>query len=129
MDEDLADLLLGEPVGQRAADVQLQFMRPIEDRDHREIEHRALFLAQALAAPAGAPAILADELLERPVEVVRVLHRVLDILLAEHLGADAQSGLVSLLVHGNVLLVFFREFSMSDYPGAAWLARYRSQVN
>src|ERR1044072_8337588 len=26
-------------------------------------------------------------------------------------------------------LVFFGSFPMSDYPGAAWLARYRSQVN
>src|ERR1041384_576876 len=128
VDEYLADLLLGQPIGERAADVQLQLVRPVEDRDHREIEHRALLLAQALAAPAGAPAVLADKLLERPVEVVRVLHRALDILLAEHFGADAQSGLVSLLVHGNVLLVF-GSFPMSDYPGAAWLARYRSQVN
>src|SRR6266550_6501735 len=60
--EDFADLVLGQPVGQRAADVQLQLVRPVEDRDHRQIEHRALLAREARTAPARAPAIFRDEL-------------------------------------------------------------------
>src|SRR3954453_22995000 len=93
-------------------------MRAVEDRDHREIEHRAFLLGEALAAPAGTPAVLADELLKRPVEVVGRLYRVLDIVLAEHLGADAQSGLVCFLVHGNVLLVSFSGVSDERLSGS-----------
>src|SRR5262249_60113669 len=64
------------------------------------------------------------------VEVVGRLHRVFDILLAQHLAADLQSGLIDLLVHDSLLLGFVcGSFPMSDYPGAAWLARYRERVN
>src|SRR5262249_12724741 len=121
--------VLGQPVGERAADVQLQLMRAVEDRDHRKIEHRAFLARKALPAPAGAPAILGDELLERLVEVAGRRHRAIGVLLAQQHPADLQSGLVSLLVHGRFLLGFWREFPMSDYPGAAWLARYRERVN
>src|SRR3954464_11230110 len=66
VDEDLTDLLLGEPIGQRPADMQFEFMRAVEDRNHCEIEHAALFLRDPFTAPAGTPAVLADELLEWP---------------------------------------------------------------
>src|SRR5437588_438387 len=68
--EDFADLILCQPIGKGAADVQFQFMRAVEDRDHREIEHRALLARQTRTAPSGAPAIFGDEFLERLVEVV-----------------------------------------------------------
>src|SRR5436305_171385 len=103
-------------------------MRAVENRNHRQIEHAAFFLGEAFAAPSSAPAILADELLKWPVEVVRVLHRVVDILFAEHLGPDAQAGLVCFLVHGRFPPDCYGENGM-EYPGAAWLARYRERVN
>jgi hypothetical protein len=51
----------------------------------------------------GAPAIFGDELLERPIEIVGVLHRRLDIILAEHGGADFQTLVEPRLVHGEFL--------------------------
>src|ERR1700722_19493718 len=39
--EDFANLGAAYAVGERALDVGPQFMRPVEDRDHREIEHAA----------------------------------------------------------------------------------------
>src|SRR6187200_1678830 len=39
--EDFADLVLAHAVDQRALDVDPQFVRPVEDRNHRQIEHAA----------------------------------------------------------------------------------------
>src|SRR5205085_9676457 len=55
--EDLADLVLAHPVDQRALDMHAQLVRPVQDRDHGEVEHAAGFPRQLFAAPDRAPAI------------------------------------------------------------------------
>ena len=104
--EDFADLVLGDAVGQRALDVRAQFVRPVEDRDHGEVEHAAGLARQFLAAPDRAPAIFGEQFLERLVEVVDVLQGVVDIGLAEHGFANFQALVVRFLVHDVSLCVF-----------------------
>src|SRR4051794_4419289 len=55
--EDLADFVLADAVDQRTLDMHPQFMWPVQDRDHGEVEHAAGFARQLLAAPDRAPAI------------------------------------------------------------------------
>src|SRR5690348_16998190 len=80
LEEDLGDLLLGDAVAQRAAQVRAQLVRTVEDRDHREVEHAARLARQALAAPDRAPTVFVEDVLQRLVEVVDVLHRRIDVL-------------------------------------------------
>src|SRR6266446_443600 len=65
LQEDLLDLLLGEAVGQRAVDMQLELGPAIERRQHGEVQHRTRLLRQARACPDIAPAILGGDVLER----------------------------------------------------------------
>src|SRR5882672_2324617 len=39
LQEDLGDLLFADAVAQGAAQMRAQLVRPVEDRDHREVEH------------------------------------------------------------------------------------------
>src|SRR5438105_10591744 len=94
--EDFADFVAADPVGQRALDVHAQLVRPVEDRDHGEVEHAAGLARQFVAAPHRAPAIFGDQFLERPVEIVDVLQRIVDIGLAEHGFAHFQALVVGL---------------------------------
>src|SRR5579883_184462 len=102
LDEDLGDLLLSDAVAQRAAQVRAQLVRPVEDRDHREVEHAARLARQAFAAPHGAPAIFVEDVLQWLVEIVHILHRGIDILVAEHGPAHAEPLVMHRLVHGGV---------------------------
>src|SRR5437868_10441416 len=54
--QDLANLVLADTVGQRALDMQLQLVRPVQHRDHGDVEHAARFAWQFVAAPDRAPA-------------------------------------------------------------------------
>src|SRR4029453_5083318 len=47
-----------------------------------------LLAAQGLAGPGAAPAILVQQLLQGPVEVVDVVHGGVDVLVPQHLAAD-----------------------------------------
>src|SRR6266849_1095371 len=64
LDEHLADLLLADPVAQRAADVELELVRLVQRAEHGEVEQAAGFFRQLLAAPYRAPAIFGHEFLE-----------------------------------------------------------------
>src|ERR1051326_22170 len=108
LQEDLADLGLGDAVAQRAAQMRAQLMRPVEDRDHRQVEHAARLERQTLATPDSTPAVFVEDVLERLIEVVDVLERVVDILVAQHLAADAESLVVHGLVHGGSSVVAAR---------------------
>src|SRR5262245_58416950 len=55
-EEDLANLIARDAVGQRALHVHFQLVRTIEGADHREVEHAARLLREPLASPARAPA-------------------------------------------------------------------------
>src|SRR5262249_49625440 len=68
--------------------MQLQFVRPVQDADHSDVEHTASLVRKTIAAPRGAPAIFGDEFLEGPVEIVGILHRRLNVIPAEHGAAN-----------------------------------------
>ena len=97
--EDFANLVPGDAVGQGALDVRPQFVRPVEDRDHGEVEHAAGLARQFLAAPDRAPAIFGHQFLKGLVEIVGILQRIGDIGLAQHGFPNFQSLVVRLLVH------------------------------
>src|SRR5258708_10410647 len=82
--EDFADLILGGAVDQGSLDVHPQLMRPVENRDHGQIEHAAGLARQFLPAPHRAPAIFGNQFLKRLVEFIGVLQGVGDVSLAQH---------------------------------------------
>src|SRR5262249_47640292 len=100
LNEHLADLLLADPVAQRAADVQLELVLPAQRPEHREVEQAAGLFRQLLAAPHRAPAILRHEFLERPPESAGAFQRIPHVLPAQAGLADLQPLLEHLLVHG-----------------------------
>src|SRR6516225_11354290 len=65
-----ADFIGREPVAQRAANMDLEFLHFPERGDHAEIENGALARGQRVVAPGFTPAILGDEALEIAVEVI-----------------------------------------------------------
>src|SRR5579872_1233564 len=101
--ENFAYLVPAHAVGERAPDVSPQFVRPVEDRNHRKIEHAAGLARKFLAAPDCPPAIFSDEFLERLVELIGVFQRVGDVSLAKHGFSDFQSLVVRFLVHDTSL--------------------------
>src|SRR6185312_5061216 len=74
--QDLADFLAGDAVVERAAQMRAQFVRPVQDRDHGDVEHAAGLARQFVTAPHRAPAILVEQVLEWRVEAVDVFQRV-----------------------------------------------------
>src|SRR5579864_1092845 len=101
--QDLADLVARDAVGQGALEMRAQFVRPVQDRDHRDVEHAAGLARQFLAAPHGAPAIFVQHLLERLVEAVDAFQGIADIGLAKHGLANLQALVVHFLVHRGLL--------------------------
>src|SRR5262249_44870988 len=101
LQEDLGDLRLGDAVVERAAQMRTQLVRPVENRDHGEVEHAARLERQAFATPDRAPAIFVEDVLQRTVEVIDVLVRGVDIDVAEHLAANAHALVVHGLVHAG----------------------------
>src|SRR6185437_10062910 len=86
------------------------FLRPVEHRDHGQVEHAASLEGQLLTAPYRTPAVLSHQILERLVEVVRICGRCIDIPLAEHGGPDFASLVISVLIQRDSL------FSAALYP-------------
>ena len=95
----LADLFLRCAVADRAFDVNLELVRPVQRGEHRDVEQAARLLRQAFAAPHRAPAVLGDELLERHVEVVGVGERLVDEFRADHRFADRQALVEHFFIH------------------------------
>src|SRR5215218_5810769 len=56
--QNLLDLVFGKAVLQRALDMQLQLMRPVEGAEHREIDDAARASIHAWPGPQRAPAKL-----------------------------------------------------------------------
>src|ERR1044071_8217783 len=86
--QDLLDLVLGETVFQRALDMELQLMRPVERTEHREIDDAARTAIQPRPRPQRAPAELGRPFRHRAGELVRACDRLVDVILAEHFLAD-----------------------------------------
>ena len=55
LEEDLADLLAGDAVGERTPDVGAQFLRPVEHGDHREVQHASGLQRQVRRDPTPRP--------------------------------------------------------------------------
>src|SRR5262249_32273359 len=70
----LSDLLLREPVVERAAHVGFHFVRAAESGEHGEVDHAAFLAGEPLARPGAAPAVFVQELLQAPVEIRHVVH-------------------------------------------------------
>src|SRR5262249_44749581 len=75
-------------------------VRPVENRNHGQIEHAAGLARQSLPAPDRAPAVFGNQFLKRLVEVVGIFQRVGDVSFAQHCFPDLQSPVMRLLVHG-----------------------------
>jgi hypothetical protein len=95
LQQNFADLITRDAVGQRTSQMGAQFMRTVQDRNHGDVEHAAGLARQLLATPHGSPAIFVQKILQRLVETVDVLQRIADIGLAQHRLADFQA----LVVH------------------------------
>jgi len=72
LDQRVLNLVLGTPVVQRAADVQLELRSAVESPEHRQVQQAAITPGERLAAPARTPAVLRYEPLEVAREVVRL---------------------------------------------------------
>src|SRR5690349_18209806 len=68
LQEDLLDLLLAAPVAQRPSHVAGQLVGPVERAQHRDVDQAARSAVEPGPRPDRAPAVLGDELLERPAE-------------------------------------------------------------
>ena len=108
--QDLLDLVLGDAVLQRALDMQLQLMGPVESAEHGEIDDAAGSSIDTWPGPQRAPAKLGRPFRHRPGEFVGACDRFVDIVFAKHFLADLQA-LVEQLSHHWFLPLFENGFS------------------
>src|SRR5262249_32743442 len=102
--QDLAQLVLGDPVIDGALDVPPDLLGASEGDQHGDREHAAGAAGNALAPPDRAEAVPRHQLLELAGEVGLALHLGPAVLGAEHLLADRDPLLVQLVVHGSSLV-------------------------
>src|SRR6266850_3823527 len=102
LQEDLLDLVLGEAVVERAADVQLQLVLLAERAQHAEVQHRARLARQAGAVPDVVPAVGVEQVGEFAVEIVDARHPLVHPFGAEHLAARLQACVIAFLVRSLV---------------------------
>src|SRR5690606_25603230 len=81
--QDGLDLLPRDTVADRAAQVKLPFLHTVEAGDQAEVDHGAGLGRNALVSPDGAPAVLIEHVLKRTIEVVRIRHGFVHVVLAE----------------------------------------------
>ena len=101
LDQRVAQLVERAPVAQRAAEVRLELLRPVQSGEQAEVVEAALAIGQARPSPHCAPAVLGHELLELDVEAVGRRERPGDVLLAEHALARFEADVEQFLVHGS----------------------------
>src|SRR5262245_14772748 len=77
----------------------LELLHLAQRRDHTEVEDRALARAQGVVAPGLAPAILGQDALKIAVEIVNVVERAVNILVAQHPAPLGQPAVVHCLIH------------------------------
>src|SRR5437870_13922464 len=78
--------------------MEADLVRPVQRRQHGEVEHTARLLIEPGPVPDLAPAPFGDELLERLGECVGVRDRAVDIFSAEHLPPHRQTSVKKLAV-------------------------------
>src|SRR6185437_14202670 len=103
LQEDLGDLLARDAVVERAPDMQLDLVRPVERGQHGEVEEAARLARQAGPRPHLAPAIFRDEILQHLAEAVGAGERAVDMLGAQHLPTHGETLVVEILVHPFLL--------------------------
>src|SRR6266853_648434 len=109
--EDLADFLAGAAVGERALDVGLELVRPVQGREHSEIDEAAELARQLRPRPQPSPAGLRDQLLHRHAEIVDRLQLPLDVLGPEHFLAHGESLVAQFFRHCSILSLIRAERS------------------
>src|SRR6266700_1521616 len=97
--QDLADLLLGDAVADGAVEMQLELLGFPQRDQHRDVQHAADSARQPRARPHHAPRRLGREHLHGHRELVGVLELPFDVLRAQHLLAQLQSLLEQLVSH------------------------------
>jgi hypothetical protein len=106
LQQHLFDLVRGDAVVARGADVQLELFVVPQRHHHHDGQQRAGVTRQAVAGPHRAPCGTGDEVLEFVGEVGARLQRALDVGLAEYGAAHGQAGFVAfLLVHWGCLVL------------------------
>ena len=98
----LADLLRRETVPARGADVQRELVEAAERDQRGQRDAAARSPVKARARPDLAPRVARDEVLEVGGLVRRAFDRAVDVLVAEHLPADAHPALVRIVGHAEV---------------------------
>src|SRR6266536_495781 len=88
LQQDLLDLVLGEPVLQRALHMQLQFMGTIEGAEHRQIDDAAGAPVEPRPGPERAPAELGRPLRHGAGEFIGARDRLVDVVLAQNFFSD-----------------------------------------
>ena len=68
LQQDLADLVLGDAVAERGAHVQLELLLAVQRGQHGEVEQAPGLARQARPIPHGTPAVLGDQILIGPGE-------------------------------------------------------------
>src|SRR6266566_6292725 len=91
LEQNFLDFVLGQPVLQRALDVQLQFMGPVERAQHCQIDDRAGAAVEPRPCPQGAPAKLGRPLRHCSCELIGPGDRLVDVVLAKHLLAHLEA--------------------------------------
>jgi len=92
-------LLRGKSVAQCATEMRLELVHPAEAGNHAKIEDAALAWLEGVIAPHRTPAVSGEQLLELPVEVVRIGNGTVHVFVPEHLPAHCHSTVVQCLVH------------------------------
>src|SRR5690606_36649273 len=93
LQKDFAQFFLGDAVVQRTANMNLQFMRAIERRDHSKIQNAAAAAIKTRPVPDLVPTIFRRQLLQRPVEVGGRIQRIVDIGIPQHRPARGKATL------------------------------------
>src|SRR5579875_473361 len=97
LQERLANFLGRAPITQGPADVELELLSAIQGGENAEVVEASLLPAEPVTAPDCTPAVLGQEPLEVPVEVVDVPNSSLDVIIAQNGATDLEPALVELL--------------------------------
>src|SRR6185369_13451923 len=99
LQDHFADLLARQSIVQRGLHMQLQFVRPVQCADHRDVDQAAVAQCEAWSSPHMTPAIFGGELLHGHAETVGAGHGFLHVFRTQHLLAQLQSFLEFLVRH------------------------------
>lgn len=103
--------------------MEFELLAAVEGANHGQVDQAAITAGQSLTTPARAPAVLGDQALEVAAEVVvlRLLHRSVDILGANHIATNPQALLEKALAHSlSVQIAFVFRYYLFDNSSLPW---------